>query len=519
MSTQNPGPITINGLDLGTLVTGSLFEIEGTDNISYKVTMSDIATFIGSIASPLTTKGDLYGFSTGDARVPVGTDGQILVADSAESTGLKWENNITQTPWTQDIDGASFSLFDFSHLASGASDVAQTGSLRLGNNQVIAYRNDADTADLFISVTSNDILQFDGQNVVQVDRTQTLQNKTISATSNTITNIGSSEIISDIITGQTLKGTPVSADQILIADSEDSDNLKRITLTDLLAQTSLTPWTSNIDGAGFYVYDMPSIRDASQNEILVLAADSTPVNYLEVTSANTGVSVGLLAEGDDTDVNLVIACKGSGVIQLFNEVNLDSNPLRLLESTPPSATAGQGFVYGDNDGTQLSLFWNDENRTVDIIANLSPLTTKGDIFTYDTGNARLPVGTNGQALLADSAEATGLKWADIAVNEITDGTINGFLNLNVTTTGVSASTNGALIVGCTAGGITITVSTADIVDGRIIVIKDQSGTSGSSNISVVGEGGELIDGLSTVNILSNYGVLRLYAEGGELFSW
>lgn len=45
---------------------------------------------------------------------------------------------------------------------------------------------------------------------------------------------------------------------------------------------------------------------------------------------------------------------------------------------------------------------------------LSPLTTKGDLFAYSTLNTRLPVGTNGQVLTADSGEATGLKWDDAA---------------------------------------------------------------------------------------------------------
>ncbi len=40
--------------------------------------------------SPLTTKGDLYGFSTSDARIPIGANGTVLTADSAEATGLKW---------------------------------------------------------------------------------------------------------------------------------------------------------------------------------------------------------------------------------------------------------------------------------------------------------------------------------------------------------------------------------------------------------------------------------------------
>lgn len=45
----------------------------------------------------------------------------------------------------------------------------------------------------------------------------------------------------------------------------------------------------------------------------------------------------------------------------------------------------------------------------------SPLTTKGDLFTYSTTNARLGVGTNGQYLVADSTAATGLKWQTLSV--------------------------------------------------------------------------------------------------------
>jgi len=40
--------------------------------------------------SPLTTKGDLYGFSTLDARIPIGANNTVLTADSTEALGLKW---------------------------------------------------------------------------------------------------------------------------------------------------------------------------------------------------------------------------------------------------------------------------------------------------------------------------------------------------------------------------------------------------------------------------------------------
>jgi hypothetical protein len=46
-----------------------------------------------SLTSPLNTKGDLWCWSSTDARLPVGTDGQILSADSTQATGLKWIAN------------------------------------------------------------------------------------------------------------------------------------------------------------------------------------------------------------------------------------------------------------------------------------------------------------------------------------------------------------------------------------------------------------------------------------------
>lgn len=44
----------------------------------------------GGSTSPLTTKGDLYTFTTVNARLGVGSDGQILSADATQPTGLKW---------------------------------------------------------------------------------------------------------------------------------------------------------------------------------------------------------------------------------------------------------------------------------------------------------------------------------------------------------------------------------------------------------------------------------------------
>jgi hypothetical protein len=65
-------------------------------NACYLKDTNQVLTYSGSAwvavggGSPLTTKGDLYGFSTVDARIPIGTNNQVLTADSTQALGLKW---------------------------------------------------------------------------------------------------------------------------------------------------------------------------------------------------------------------------------------------------------------------------------------------------------------------------------------------------------------------------------------------------------------------------------------------
>ncbi len=53
----------------------------------------------------------------------------------------------------------------------------------------------------------------------------------------------------------------------------------------------------------------------------------------------------------------------------------------------------------------------------------TPLTTKGDLFTFTTVDARIGVGANGTVLTADSAEASGIKWAAPAAGSFVGASI------------------------------------------------------------------------------------------------
>jgi hypothetical protein len=81
-------------------------------------------------------------------------------------------------------------------------------------------------------------------------------------------------------------------------------------------------------------------------------------------------------------------------------------------SRPAAGIAGS--LYYETDTFTLFRDSGSAWENVEAAAAVSPLTTKGDLFAHSTLDARLPVGSNGQVLTADSAQTLGVKWAAAA---------------------------------------------------------------------------------------------------------
>jgi len=84
--------------------------------------------------------------------------------------------------------------------------------------------------------------------------------------------------------------------------------------------------------------------------------------------------------------------------------------------TSAIASPQEGMISFLKDTDTLQFYTGAAWSNVD--TGSSPLTTKGDLYAFSTTNARLPVGTNGQVLTADSTEATGLKWTTSAASSV-----------------------------------------------------------------------------------------------------
>lgn len=154
--------------------------------------------------------------------------------------------------------------------------------------------------------------------------------------------------------------------------------------------------------------------------------------------------------------DLDLATQVTGALPIANGGTGATTASTALNALLPTQAGNAGKVLS-TDGTDAS--WEDAGSA-------SPLTTKGDLYAFSTVDDRLPVGTNGQMLFADSAESTGLLWSSTRTSTTPltlqdTGTPNASISLNVPgSTGgpanISVSGNGSTV----AGGVNLIVTSA-----------------------------------------------------------
>jgi len=209
-----------------------------------------------------------------------------------------------------------------------------------------------------------------------------------------------------------------------------------------------------------------------------------------------------LSSGTVTNVATAGLISG-GPITTTGTVTTSMNTNRLVGR----GTAGAGIMEEIVLGTNLSLTGTTLNATG---GSVSPLTTKGDLYTYDTTNARLPIGLDTQILLADSSTTTGLKWGTNTAATPTgyygsfeDNTIQTAAAINTPYAmkfGITDLSNGITIVSDGSNLTRITIANTGVYNIQFSAQFDRtnSGTDAvdiwlrKNGVDVPGSGGKII---------------------------
>lgn len=178
---------------------------------------------------------------------------------------------------------------------------------------------------------------------------------------------------------------------------------------------------------------------ASVQTGLVAFAGGGQASATQITKDNAFVQV-VASNGDSLKLPPSVA----GLkIQVFNQgantaavfPSLGEQIDGLAANTSVSVPTGDGRIF---TCSAIGLWYSDSSVQQEF-DDLSPTTTKGDLITRDAStNVRLPVGADGQALVADSAQATGLKYAAV-------GDVSGPVTVSDNAIAVFDGTSGKVI--------------------------------------------------------------------------
>lgn len=201
------------------------------------------------------------------------------------------------------------------------------------------------------------------------------------------------------------------------------------------------------------------------------------------TSTNADAAVTFVSSAGNAIIRKANAATG-GDLQLGNEgafpVMLGTNGINrvgiagsgavLLNNATDTGTPGQVFT---SQGSGSPPIWTSPTG-----GGSNPLTTKGDLFTYTTAAARLPVGTNGQVLTADSAQPTGLRWNTVTgTGTVTSVAMTVPLGLTVSGSPITAAgTFGMAWAGGYQGFLTADKTKLDSITVSNLVLLNASNT-------------------------------------------
>jgi len=185
---------------------------------------------------------------------------------------------------------------------------------------------------------------------------------------------------------------------------------------------------------------------------------------------------------------------------------------KATRSDKTSTFAGNVTVSGDLT-TNGSLTFGDAAADTLTVTGLTTVSTDQKIQFRDTG---IYINSGADGKLTISADGTGNDDITLSGAVVVGGGV-ALAHISKDTNYTTTADDCIVGVDSTGGAVTITLGSASVAAGKIVVIKDAGGGASSNNITIDTEGSETIDGSASTSITSDNGVVRLYSDGTNWF--
>ena len=205
----------------------------------------------------------------------------------------------------------------------------------------------------------------------------------------------------------------------------------------------------NLDTNSFMIDfdDAHGIRDENGNEQLIFETTSSAVNHIDITNAATGGGAQIGAVGGDSNLNLRLRPKGTGVIEAMGadnpgsiQLNCENNSHGIKLTSPAHSSSGQSYELKFPTG----------NVTADRFLKVASVTGSG---------------TTGVGQLSFAEVSGGTSWQAVKTSNTTMVAGEGYF------------------VNTTSGAITMTLPSS-ATQGDEVSIIDYAGTADTNNITI-----------------------------------
>ena len=381
--------------------------------------------------NPMTTKGDVIVANTGGTaeRLPIGTDTFVLTANSGSTYGVEW----AEAP--SGFANPMTTLGDL--IVGGVSGVAARLGVGTDGYGLLADSGATDGVSWgAVAYTASTGITLSGRDFQIADPVGTTLNMADSPIQFTDTGVIQDSNGNPILGFKTVPSA-INYIKIHNASSGQSPIITSVSTgadtPGMTLATSSGPLTiaNQAGGAGIQLLDAtlasgmglyaPAAVDSSYNLTFPLAQGASGQALINTDGSGTLGWQGILDNPMTTKGDLITTTTGADTVAL----NVGTDGQSLLASS--GASTGLAWGLPTLLGTVTSGTWN---ATTIAIAHggtgattkaaafnaLSPITTKGDLIAFDgTNNVRLAVGANNLSLIANSAATDGFNWAQVSL--------------------------------------------------------------------------------------------------------